>query len=272
MNLSADGVLDRRLALVEYALHLLGGIENRLGQRTLPFYCEYNLSIVLLHLFDQNRLTLAIRHVPAHLLLTPHLSGLGHGAPLAEAIIILGRDGTIVSKRSIAPHNIRRRQLGRNRKDRTRRAPAAAADAERPPQVIVQSLALPLAERARAAMPAQSELLLQKRLRLGAGAWHVGRRGRFEVLAQERHARRSRDIAACTARLFLTIWDSVVGPEGRLVEGEDERGPLRNDFGEAGCALEGSCEGADRVDAAYVAESGKSVRYGGSVGLCCLSN
>lgn len=119
-------------------------------------------------------------------------------------------------------------------------------------------------------MPAQSELLLKEWLRLGAWAW-VGGRGRLEVLAEERHPR-GRDIVACISRLFLIVCESVVGPDRRLVEGKDERGSLRNDFGEAGCALERFCEGADRVDAAYVAKGGKSVRDGGSGGLYCLSN
>jgi len=109
-------------------------------------------------------------------------------------------------------------------------------------------------------MPAQAELLLKEWLCLGAGA-RVGGRGRLEVLAQERHPRRRK--LAGIIRLLSIVY-SIVGADGRLVGSEDERGSLRNHFCEAGGALEGTREGADRVDAAYVAEGGKSVGYGGS--------
>lgn len=71
-------------------------------------------------------------------------------------------------------------------------------------------------------------VLPKERLRLAAGPGAglagavVGGRGRLEVLAQERHARRR---GAAGAHLFPgeAIWYcGIVGAEGRLVGGEDE--------------------------------------------------
>ena len=102
---------------------------------------------------------------------------------------------------------------------------------------------------------------------LGAALWvrgvlAGGAEGGFEVLAQQGGRARG----GLRVAVLAGVGGDVAGyswREGRLVGGEDERGPLRDDLGEAGGALPAAGEGADAVDAANVGEGGEAVGDGG---------
>lgn len=84
------------------------------------------------------------------------------------------------------------------------------------------------------------------------------------MLAQQRDPRaRGTRLAAVVVYSLPPIGYAIVGADGLLVGREDEGGSLGDDFGEAGGTLPGSSKGADRVDAADVAEGGEAIRDGG---------
>ena len=80
-------------------------------------------------------------------------------------------------------------------------------------------------------------------------------------------------------RVAAAILDGLGGAERRLIGGEDEGRPLRDDLSEAGGALEAAGEGPDAVDASEVRQRRQPVRDGGPAGelsapaqACCGRN
>ena len=132
-----------------------------------------------------------------------------------------------------------------------------AADAESPGQVAVERLAL-------VRLVARVGVVV-RRVAVGGGRglgvlWMRGvlaggAEGGFEVLAQQGGRARGGLRVAVLAGVGGVVAGGSRGERG-LVRGEDERGPLRDDLGEAGGALPAAGEGADAVDAANVGEGG----------------
>lgn len=152
---------------------LLGGIEDGLRKCALPLNRQHDLPVPIFDLFHQDRLGLSVGHVAARLLLSPHFSRLGHGRP-AEAVV--ASDGPVGAMRPIASHEIivaahdvwcsQLRGHGEDGVGGGR----ATANRDGPPQIIVQGLALAVAEGACAGVSTGVE----QRLRLAcAGLWAV---------------------------------------------------------------------------------------------------